>query len=215
MPFFINQNFGYFCIANEYKQYQNVNYMPWKLVSGNLEEYNEIEFLHEPKSPFHVHCSPIFINDILSLSYNSKVYKKNNDNSWEIMKENLWQGFFDGEFTNYVFSNKAIIKDKEMFFPFFEKVYRIAPFNDMYIITGQSSLNIFSVVINKDGDILGEIQDSFGNSIYKCNIAENVLYHSVKKFKEGVWHSENYEIQKTTDFLINENTRLKTNKLTN
>ena len=209
MPFFINQNFGYFCIANEYKQYQNVNYMPWKLVSGNLEEYNEIEFLHEPKSPFHVHCSPIFINDILSLSYNFKVYKKNNDNSWEIMGENLWQGFFDGEFTNYVRSNKAIIRDKEIFFPFFEKAYRITPFNDMYIITGQSSLgNIFSVVINKDGDILGEIQDSLGSSIYKCNIAENVLYHSVKKFKEGVWHSENYEIQKTTDFLIDENSLL-------
>ena len=79
----------------------------------------------------------------------------------------------------------------------------------MYIINGQSSLgNIFSVVINKDGDILGEIQDSLGNSIYKCNIAENVLYHSVKKFKEGVWHSENYEIQKTTDFLIDENSLL-------
>ena len=63
MPFFINENFGYFCIADEYKQYQNVNYMPWKLVSGNLENYEEVEFPHEPRSPFHVHCSPIFVND--------------------------------------------------------------------------------------------------------------------------------------------------------
>ena len=209
MPFFINQDFGYFCIANEYKQYQNVDYMPWRLVSGNLTEYTDIEFPYEPRSPFHVHCSPIFINGVLSLSYNYKVYKRNNDNSWEIMKENLWQGFYDGEFTNYVFSNKAVIKGREISLSFFNKVYRIAPFNDAYIITGQSSAtNNSSIVINKDGIILGELQDSNGNSVYKCNIAENILYHSVKTYKEGHQSSENYTIQKTVDFAINENSIL-------
>ena len=202
MPFFINEHFGYFCVADEYKQYQNVNYMPWKLVSGNLENYEEVEFPHEPRSPFHVHCSPIFVNDILSLSYNSNVYIKNG-NVWEIVKEKVWQGFFDGEFTNYVHSNKAFIKNKEIIFSLFEKNYRIAPFNENYIITGQlPTSEIKSIIVNTDGDFLGEIQDSFGNYVYKCNIIDDTLYHSVKKIENGIWNSENYEIQKTNNFII-------------
>ena len=202
MPFFINENFGYFCIADEYKQYQNVNYMPWKLVSGNLENYEEVEFPHEPRSPFHVHCSPIFVNDILSVSYNSNVYRKNG-NVWEIVKGNVWQGFFDGEFTNYVHSNKAFIKNKEIIFSLFEKIYRISPYKENYIITGQSTLSENkSIVVNIDGDVLGEIQDGLGNSIYKCNIMDNVLFYSAKKIENGIWKSENYQIQKTTFFII-------------
>ena len=103
----------------------------------------------------------------------------------------------------FLHSNKAFIKNKEIIFSLFEKIYRISPYKENYIITGQSTLSENkSIVVNIDGDVLGEIQDGLGNSIYKCNIMDNVLFYSAKKIENGIWKSENYQIQKTTFFII-------------
>ncbi len=208
MPFFLNENFGVFCVANKYSYCNNIPFKPWKLVEGNLKVYNHTDFDIEPEYPSSVHCSPVLINNILSVSCNRSLYvKKNKYSKWEKIKDGIWQGFYDGKNINYAKDDFCYIENTEIDFPFFKKIIRIVPYKTGYIITGMKNNYIDYGTIYYENNKVSEIKTSDGMSLYKCNISDdNILFYSDKFFNVNErWENESYKIKTTKDFYFDEN----------
>ena len=97
MPYFLEEDKGYFCIAEKSIRINDrLTFKPWRAVYGTLENYEYVDFPFFPQSPIAVHCSPIKINNILNITYGGRVYKKIENSNWEKIDQNLWQGYYDG-----------------------------------------------------------------------------------------------------------------------
>ena len=208
MPFFISKDEGFFCVAedlvthklsedsNEYK------FRPWRSVSGNLNEYNFLDFPLLPGSHMEVHCSPILHDGIYSLAYNRNIYTKTANSEWSNIPTYVWQGYRDQSGLNYVIANKCYINSKEIALPIDIHIYRICPYGKHFIITGMIKRKLVSLFY--DGRQFAEITAN-GRSVYKCSIADDILFHSIAEDEKD---KETYKIHQTTNFNFDYNSEI-------
>ena len=178
MPYFLEETKGYFCIAEKSIRINDqLTFKPWRAVYGTLENYEYVDFPHFPQSPVEVHCSPIKINNVLSITYGSRVYKKTENLDWQKIDQNVWQGYYDGYDLNYVHYDYCIIKGKKIQLPF-DYTLRIAPYKEKYILTGAKDKRKFSIILNED-ETYTEIKLN-NNDVYKCCILGDKIYYTSK-----------------------------------
>ena len=200
MPFFLNENEGFFSVSNElitHKISEDSNsyqFRPWRGVYGNLNNYKYLDFPFLPTNHFEVHCSPIFYDNIYSVSFNRSIYTKTDNSSWSQIFTRIWQGYQDCNGLNYVTQNKCFINSKEIKLPFNGTVYRVCPYGKYFIITG--IVNNQRKSFFYDGKQFAEILAN-GKSVYKCSIADDILFHSVAEDEKGI---ETYKIHQTKSF---------------
>ena len=206
MPFFINENLGVYCVSNRYSYLNQIKFKPWKLVKGNLNEYEYLDFNVEPETPRSVHCSPVLCNNILNVSCNRSIYIKQNQYSgWEEIKTDIWQGYYDGNSTYYVNGDVFFNGTEEIRFTFFQKILRVVPFKNDHILTGHNNHNgdYMSIVYKKNGEV-DIIKLNNGENVYKCNISDDdYLFYSEKVLNyQNEWEIESYKINKTKNFYL-------------
>ena len=200
MPFFINKNEGFFCVAEDLvthkisEESNTYQFRPWRSVFGNLDIYNFLDFPFESTSHKHVHCSPILHDNIYSISYDRNIYTKTSNTEWRNIPLYVWSGYQDRNGLNYVIANKCFINSKEIELPIDMHIYRICPYGKYYILTGYAKRKNISLFY--DGKTFAEILVN-GKGVYKCSIADDILFHSIAE-DENI--KETYKIHQTKDF---------------